>query len=79
FYNEMARLNQSNQVILVAHSHENATSEQEKHKGEVGFALGSIREVTQCHIKGMTRWKSLVTQNDQMAHICDPVIGKLIG
>ncbi|GJV14442.1 hypothetical protein Tco_1359765, partial [Tanacetum coccineum] len=33
--------------LLVAHSHEEATSEQEKHKGEVGFTFGSLRKVTQ--------------------------------
>ncbi|GJW17380.1 reverse transcriptase domain-containing protein [Tanacetum coccineum] len=35
--------------LLVAYSHKDATSEQEKHKGEVGFILGSLRETS--HIR----------------------------
>ncbi|GJX46975.1 hypothetical protein Tco_0272165 [Tanacetum coccineum] len=45
--------------LLVAHSHEEATSEQEKHKGEVGFTLGSLREVTQ----GKRGWDTKIPQS----------------
>ncbi|GJT14790.1 reverse transcriptase domain-containing protein [Tanacetum coccineum] len=55
-----------------------ATSSMEKHKWNVGFTLGLLREVTQCHIKGITRWQSLVTPKIT-DEIRDPMIEEMDG
>ncbi|GJZ67486.1 monodehydroascorbate reductase [Tanacetum coccineum] len=58
-YNAMAGSNQSNQVLSLAILSIKATWLWKKAQGEVGFTLGSLREVAQAVTSRMTAWQSL--------------------